>query len=49
MALREFTGSDRFGLFCTQEVPLKADPTEPVTDVVLLWPTFSAAAPQAGE
>jgi len=49
VALRKFTGSDRFGFFYTQDVPLKADPTEPVTDVVLSWPTFSAAARQAGE
>lgn len=49
VALREFTGSDRFGFFYTQEALLKADPTESVTDVVLSWPTFSAAARQAGE
>lgn len=48
-ALRRFTGSDRFGFFYTQDVPLKADPGEFVTDVVLSWPTFSAAARQAGE
>jgi hypothetical protein len=49
VALRKFTGSDRFGHFYTQDVPLKADPGEPVTDVVLHWSTFSAAARQAGE
>jgi len=49
VALKKFTGSDRFGHFYTQDVPLKADPTEPVTDVVLSWPTFSSAARQAGE
>lgn len=48
-ALRRFTGSDRFGFFYTQDVPLKADPGEFVTEVVLSWPTFSAAARQAGE
>lgn len=47
--LKQFTGSDRFGLFYTQDTPLKADPLEPVTDVVLSWPTFTAAARQAGE
>ena len=49
VALRRFTGSDRFGFFYTQDAPLKADPLEPVTDVVLHWSTFSAAARQAGE
>lgn len=47
--LKLFTGSDEFGFFYSQDVPLKADPTEPVTNVVLHWPTFSAAARQAGE
>ncbi|MGE0594239.1 MAG: vanadium-dependent haloperoxidase [Vicinamibacterales bacterium] len=47
--LRTFTGSDRFGFFYSQDVPLKADPTEPVTDVVLHWPTFTSAAREAGE
>jgi hypothetical protein len=47
--LKKFTGSDRFGFFYSQEAPLKADPTEPVTDVVLFWPTFTAAAREAGE
>ena len=47
--LKRFTGSDSFGFFYTQDVPLKADPTESVTDVVLYWPTFTAAAREAGE
>lgn len=47
--LKLFTGSDVFGFFYSQDVPLKADPTEPVTDVVLYWPTFTTAAREAGE
>lgn len=47
--LKAFTGSDQFGFFYVQNVPLKADPSEPVTDVVLHWPTFTSAAQQAGE
>lgn len=47
--LKLFTGSDRFGFFYAQETPLKADPGVPVTDVVLHWPTFTAAAREAGE
>ena len=47
--LKHFTGSDRFGFFYSQDVPLKADPTESVTDVVLHWPTFTSAAREAGE
>lgn len=47
--LRKFTGSDRFGFYYAQNEPLKADPTEPVTDVVLSWPTFTQAAREAGE
>ncbi|MBL0351530.1 MAG: vanadium-dependent haloperoxidase [Candidatus Dechloromonas phosphoritropha] len=47
--LKNFTGSDGFGFFYAQDVPLKADPTEPVTDVVLHWPTFTSAAREAGE
>jgi hypothetical protein len=47
--LKRFTGSDKFGFFYAQSTPLKADPSEPVTDVVLHWPTFSSAAQQAGE
>lgn len=47
--LKSFTGSDQFGFFYAQNVPLKADPTEPVTDVVLHWPTFTSAAREAGE
>lgn len=47
--LKQFTGSDRFGFFYAQETPLKADPGVLVTDVVLHWPTFTAAAREAGE
>jgi PAP2 superfamily len=47
--LKQFTGSDRFGMFYAQTVPLRADPSEPVGDVVLHWPSFSSAARQAGE
>ncbi|HQQ35208.1 MAG TPA: vanadium-dependent haloperoxidase [Rugosibacter sp.] len=47
--LKRFTGSDKFGFFYAQEVPLKADPTEQVTDVVLHWSTFTGAAQQASE
>ncbi len=47
--LKLFTGSDKFGFFYSQDVPLKADPTEQVTDVVLYWPTFTSAAREAGE
>jgi PAP2 superfamily len=47
--LKRFTGSDKFGFFYAQDFPLKADPLEPVTDVVLHWPTFTSAAQQAGE
>ena len=47
--LKLFTGSDEFGFFYSQDVPLKADPSEPVTDVVLHWPTFASAAREAGE
>jgi hypothetical protein len=47
--LKRFTDNDRFGFYYAQDVPLKADPTEPVTDVVLHWPTFTAAAREAGE
>jgi len=47
--LRKFTGSDRFGFFYAQNEPLKADPSEPVTDLVLSWLTFTSAAREAGE
>lgn len=47
--LKKFTGSDRFGFFYSQDVQLKADPTEQVTDIVLSWPTFTGAAREAGE
>ena len=48
--LARFTGSDRFGAGVT--VPAGSSRVEPGTtpaaDVVLSWPTFSAAAEQAG-
>ena len=47
--LKRFTGSDRFGTFYAQTKPLAADPSEPVTDVVLHWETFTQAAQEAGE
>jgi hypothetical protein len=47
--LRLFTGSDRFGFLYTQDKPLAADPNEPVVGVTLSWPTFNAAAREAGE
>lgn len=47
--LKIFTGSDQFGFFYSQDTPLKADPTEPVTGTILHWPTFTAAALEAGE
>jgi hypothetical protein len=47
--LKLFTGNDKFGFFYSQEAPLKADPGEPVTGVVLHWPTFTSAAREAGE
>jgi len=47
--LRLFTGSDRFGFFYTQDKPLAADTNEPVVGVTLTWPTFTAAAREAGE
>ena len=49
MVLKTFTGSDHFSFFYSQDVPLKADPAEPVTSVVLHWPTFTATAREAGE
>ncbi|MBS3964079.1 MAG: vanadium-dependent haloperoxidase [Methylomonas sp.] len=47
--LKRYTGSDRFGFFYAQTEPLKADPSVPVNDIVLSWPTFSSAAREAGE
>lgn len=47
--LRRVTGSDTFNHHHTQQMPLKADPYEPVGGVVLHWPTFTAAALEAGE
>jgi hypothetical protein len=47
--LAGFTGSDRFGAGVT--VPAGSSRVEhgtPAADVVLSWPTFSAAAEQAG-
>lgn len=47
--LKRFTGSDSFGAFYARSTPLAADPTEDIGGVVLSWPTFSAAAREAGE
>ena len=47
--LKKFTGSDAFGFFYVQNDVLRADPGEPVKGVLLSWPTFSAAAREAGE
>lgn len=47
--LRQFTGSDRFGFFYAQTEALKADPSEDVGGIILSWPTFTAAAREAGE
>lgn len=47
--LKRFTGSDQFGMYYAQTVPLKADPAEAVTDIVLSWATFTSAAREAGE
>ena len=48
--LRRFTGSDRFG--ASVVIPAGSSPVEPqlvpAHDVVLRWPTFSAAADEAG-
>lgn len=49
VVLKSFTGSDRFGFYYAQTVPLRADPGEPVTDVVLSWSSFTGAAREAGE
>lgn len=47
--LRRFTGSDAFGASYTQPGPLRAEPGEQVGGIVLSWPTFTAAALEAGE
>lgn len=47
--LRRFTGSDAFGASYTQPGPLRAEPSEQVGGIVLSWPTFTAAAQEAGE
>ena len=48
--LKRFTGSDAFGHSFTQRAGTSTiEPgTVPATDVTLAWPTFSAAAAQAG-
>src|SRR5258705_6369200 len=49
-ALRRFTGSDRFGASATIAAgSSKVEPgLVPAKDVTLSWPTFSAAADEAG-
>jgi PAP2 superfamily len=48
-ALKLFTGSDNFGATYTQTArTLRADNKLPAADVVLTWPTFTAAANEAG-
>lgn len=47
--LRQFTGSDRFGMVVT--IPRRSstfDPQVPFKNVLLSWPTFSAASDEAG-
>jgi hypothetical protein len=47
--LRSFTGSDAFGASYTKPArSMVLETGAPQTDVVLQWPTFSAAAEQAG-
>jgi hypothetical protein len=47
--LARFTGSDRFGAGVTIAAgSSRVEPATPAADVVLSWPTFSAAANQAG-
>lgn len=47
--LRSFTGSDRFGAsFTSLAGMLVVEPHLPAVDVTLNWPTFTAAAEQAG-
>lgn len=43
-----FTGSDDYGGSHVQTQPLNADPTVDVRGLTLTWPTFSAAAAEAG-
>ena len=48
-ALRLFTGSDVFGGSYTQKAKtLRIDSTLPAQDLTLTWPTFTAAAEEAG-
>jgi hypothetical protein len=47
--LKRFTQGDHLEYYYAQTVPLRADPTEPVLDVVLRWKTFTDAAREAGE
>ena len=49
VVLRRFTGSDVFGASYTQPGPLRAEPSEQVGGIVMSWPTFTAAAQEAGE
>ena len=48
--LRQFTGSDRFGAsVIVLAHSSKVEPlTVPATDIILSWPTFTAAADEAG-
>jgi hypothetical protein len=47
--LRSFTGSDRFGASCTKPArSMVIESGAPQAEVVLQWPSFSAAAAQAG-
>jgi vanadium-dependent haloperoxidase-like protein/uncharacterized protein DUF6851 len=48
--LKRFTGSDRFGLSATVRAgSSRIEPgITPATDITLAWPTFSAAADEAG-
>ena len=49
VVLKQYTDSDKFGYHYAQTEPLRADPLEPVTNVVLHWDTFTQAAQEAGE
>jgi hypothetical protein len=49
--LKNFTGSDEFGgcyEFCKGSSKLEPNCNVPCVDINLTWPTFSAAAEQAG-
>ncbi|WP_338844555.1 DUF6851 domain-containing protein [Massilia sp. W12] len=47
--LKNFSGSDQFGMSVTIAAKtLQADPKLPLAPVTLSWPTFSAAAEEAG-